>query len=525
MASVIHSLWEKGDRSPLILPASVPIDDSRVQPEFVRYLPDNWMPVIEKDVDGRQATPLRIDGEIANLGKHSACRRVARTVYLGSAPTAGAPQRGLEDRRIKLGCVLPGESPSVFGDALRRLSARATYLYQDGPRYWYDTRPTVHEARRRSSRAVPARFPTGWPRRSANGCGWPSARPKTSAASHTAPQSGHDVPDERETRLVVLGIDHPHRRDSGSAAQTAATAILESRGTTPRLYRNTLVFLAPDQTRLQDLDDAVRQHLAWESILADREVLDLSPHQVRQAETRRDSAEEAVNARLPETYQWLLTPVQETPADPVTWEAARLTGQGSLADRAARRLKSDDLLATSFAGTSLRMALDRVPLWRGDHVPVRQVVEDFASYLYLPRLQEPAVLLRAVADGVRLLTWEGEGFAYADSFDDDAERYRGLRGGQVLSITDADAAGVLVKPDVAPPAARRGTATGRRRAATGRPRERRPRTGAGPHAAGRRAADALSRQRCTRRHPRRARREPDRGRGDHPSGGPRRGRT
>ena len=59
------------------------------------------------------------------------------------------------------------------------------------------------------------------------------------------------------------------------------------------------------------------------------------------------------------------------------------------------------------------------------------------------------MLLRAVADGVRLLTWEGEGFAYADSFDDDAERYRGLRGGQVLSITDADAAGVLVKPDVA----------------------------------------------------------------------------
>ena len=448
MASVIHSLWEKGDRSPLILPASLPIDDSRVQPEFVRYLPDNWMPVIEKDVDGQQATPLRIDGEIANLGKHSACRRVARTVYLGSAPTAGAPQRGLEDRRIKLGCVLPGESPSIFGDALRRLSARATYLYQDGPRYWYDTRPTVTklaEDRAEQCRRDPDRVAQ------AIGERLRAAQRETEDFSriHTAPQSGHDVPDERETRLVVLGIDHPHRRDSGSEAQTAAAAILESRGTTPRLYRNTLVFLAPDQTRLQDLDEAVRQHLAWESILADREVLDLSPHQVRQAETRRDSAEEAVKARLPETYQWLLTPVQETPADPVTWEAARLTGQGSLADRAARRLKSDDLLATSFAGTSLRMALDRVPLWRGDHVPVRQVVEDFASYLYLPRLQEPAVLLRAVADGVRLLTWEGEGFAYADSFDDDAERYRGLRGGQVLSITDADAAGVLVKPDVA----------------------------------------------------------------------------
>ena len=43
----------------------------------------------------------------------------------------------------KLGCVMPGETPAIFGDALRRLAGSATYLYQDGPRYWYSTQPTV----------------------------------------------------------------------------------------------------------------------------------------------------------------------------------------------------------------------------------------------------------------------------------------------------------------------------------------------------------------------------------------------
>ena len=90
-----------------------------------------------------------------------------------------------------------------------------------------------------------------------------------------------------------------------------------------------------------------------------------------------------------------------------------------------------------------------MPLWRGDHVEVRQLVDDFARYLYLPRLREPAVLLQAVNADVGLLTWENESFAYADSYDEDAKRYRGLLGGQVVSLTDADAAGVLVKPDVA----------------------------------------------------------------------------
>jgi len=101
------------------------------------------VPVIEKDVDGPNSLPLRMDGEVPNLGKFSACRRVARTIYLGSAPTTTAAHLGLEDRRVKLGCVMPGESSAIFGDALRRLAAAATYLYQDGPRYWYSTQPTV----------------------------------------------------------------------------------------------------------------------------------------------------------------------------------------------------------------------------------------------------------------------------------------------------------------------------------------------------------------------------------------------
>ena len=46
-------------------------------------------------------------------------------------------------------------------------------------------------------------------------------------------------------------------------AETAAKAILEWHGSTPRLYRNTLAFLAADQARFQDLDQAVRSYLAW----------------------------------------------------------------------------------------------------------------------------------------------------------------------------------------------------------------------------------------------------------------------
>jgi hypothetical protein len=248
--------------------------------------------------------------------------------------------------------------------------------------------------------------------------------------------------------LVVLPSEHPYSRENGSAAENAARAILESRGNTPRLYRNTLVFLAADKLRMQDLDEAVRRCLAWASILAEKDTLDLSPFQVRQAETQRQAADSAVTARLPETYQWVLVPEQKTPQSAVQWHAIRLSGSDALAVRASKKLKNDELFVTSLGSTILRKHLDDVPLWRGDHVAVRQMVEDFTRYLYLPRLAGPEVLVQAMRDGLALLTWHSDTFAYAESFDDAAGRYRGLRAGQGVMVSAEDA-GLIVKPEVA----------------------------------------------------------------------------
>jgi hypothetical protein len=214
------------------------------------------------------------------------------------------------------------------------------------------------------------------------------------------------------------------------------------------LYRNSLVFLAADKVRLQDLEDAVRRYLAWTSILAEKEQLNLDPHQVRQAETQRQAADNTVTARLPETYQWLLVPEQSTPQASLTWQAVRLSGSDALATRASKKLRNEDSLVLSLGATILRKHLDDVPLWRGEHVAVKQLVEDFARYLYLPRLAGSEVLMKAMNDGLSLLTWQSDTFAYAESYDEVAARYRGLRGGQVMTVSP-DVPGMLVKPDVA----------------------------------------------------------------------------
>ena len=392
MASVIHSLWDNGDRSPLIMSANILLDDPPVQSELNRYLPDNWPPVIERDIDGPNSLPTRIDGEAPNLGRYGACRRVARSIFLGSAPIQTAANQGLEDRRNR------------------------------------DPVDKQIEVRLRADLSNRGDF----------------------KAVHVLPASGQDVQDDHDARLVVLGPNYPHTREqeADSRAVVAAKAILEFRGSSPRLFRNGLAFLAPDQARLQDLEDAVRHYLAWQSILDDRDRLDLPPHQVRQAESRKQESDNAVRARIGEAYHWLLAPAQSSPTDALKWESIRLTAQGALAERAGKRMRSGELLVTNLAGTLLRIHIDKIPLWRGNHVSIGQLIEDFSRYSYLPRLRDPAVLLEAVANGLSLLTWEQDTFAYAESYDEEPGRYRGLRAGQAVPINEGDS-GLIVRPEVA----------------------------------------------------------------------------
>ncbi|NBT26528.1 MAG: ATP-binding protein, partial [Actinobacteria bacterium] len=251
MATVIHSLWRDNDRNPVIMPALIPVDDTRVRNELTRYLEDGWTPIIVSDVDGPTSLPAQVDAEDARLGAAMAARRVARTIYLGSAPSTRADQRGIEVRRINLGTMLPGEAPGVFADALRRLETRSSYLFRDEARYWFSTRPNLNSLASDRSNQIGRdldKVRDEIRSRVSKGLGSPGQF----ARVHAFPAAPGDVPDETEARLVVLGPEVPHLRNTESEAIKEARRILASKGASPRIYQNTLVFLAPDKTRLAD---------------------------------------------------------------------------------------------------------------------------------------------------------------------------------------------------------------------------------------------------------------------------------
>ena len=449
MAQVIHELWMGNDPSVMIMPGSVAISSARVEPELLHYLDASWQSIIAGDVDGTTSTPYKVDQSAPNLNRYSATRRVARAIFMGTAPTHGQENKGLDDKQINLGVVQPGERSAIFGDALRRLTNRAKFMHSDLGRYWYSMSASLNRiAADRAGQLEEALVLLEIDKALMTYINGLADRGHFDAVQ-VAPGGSADVPDEPGgVRAIVLGVAHPHTGRDGSQAMTEAKDILMQRGSTPRVYRNMLVFLAAESRQLDNLKDAVRASLAWAEIVRDTLRLNLTQSDSALAEAKVAEANGTVKTRLKEAWCYLLYPHQESAQADVEWASSKVPAQDGLLARASKKLVSDQGIWPELGPDNLNRQLEKYIWNEKDHLSLKEIWEYLNRYTYLPRLKNREVLSKAVQTAISGMV--AGPFAYAERWDEKTKTYIGLaiEGAMNVSVV-IDSDSVIVRPDVA----------------------------------------------------------------------------
>lgn len=444
MAAVIHELWMGNDAGLMIMPGSIPLDVPNVRDELTRHLSEGWNALVDREVDGRNSIPYQKDQQNIRYGSKLAARRVARTVMLGSAPTVRDQNvRGIEASRVRLGVIQPGENIANFNDALNTLTSSLAYLYTNpsGDRFWYDTRPTLRktvEDRATQVASSDVEYEIETRLRALR-------REQPFAGIHICPSSSLDVPDEQTARLVILPpTDEYKATNQNNTAMTAVNDILNNRGNTPRIYRNMLAFIAPEQDLMNSLKQTVRRYLAWKSIKEDSEDLNLDAAQNRETDNNLSRFNRTVDDQIREAYCWLLVPYidKNTDMKTIVWDTIRISGgNDSIISKAAKKMLQNEQIITKWAPALLLMELDNV-LWRDtDNIAVKKLWEYLCTYCYLPRLANENILMDAIQTGLN----STEYFAFASGFD--GTRYIDLKFNQYVGIVERS--GYLVKVSIA----------------------------------------------------------------------------
>lgn len=435
MAKTIFRLWQDNNKDLMILPGSLPLYDGSARNELIYYLGPGWDPVMDRDIDGEKAETTMLETKETRFGSVQAARRVARTVFLSSAPSSVSMKsgtRGIDRARVLLGCLQPGQTSSLYSDALNRLADQLHYMSssgdksQDATRYWFDTRANL----RREMEERKQRFEDNNEVR-----GRMAEVVKKLTAGATFFDGTHiftphsDVPDDSALRLIVLSPDYFYSKEEPRLAHDAVLDYVRNNGTKPRYRGNRLLFLAPDHGAVARLRDCIRVALSWASIVEDVAAmrLNLDNLQTEQAKKELKSAEDVLPKVARECFKWLLCPSQENPTGKPSVEGVSLnTSSAALGPEIERATIDNEWVITTWSPIHLRSKLKEL-YWKPDRPAVKAVDfwEDSLRYLYLSRLKDRGVISQAIVNGAGTRDFFGtacgehdgkyDGFKFGDS--------------------------------------------------------------------------------------------------------------
>lgn len=452
LSTVIQVLWDAKDHSPMIMPATLPLGAHGVGSQLIQYLEGTWDGIIGKDVEGRDSTPARVDNDRPLYGQRSMTERLARTIFIGSAATVRTANKGIERKRIWLGTAVPGDMTGNFDSALHLLAERATYLYTEGDRYWYDTSQSVTKTVRDIADALIGE-PEKVHREIADRLELQSSQGGRGSFTGVVccPVETGKVADEDRVRLVILHPVHAHQRgDDGSPAMDFARDVIRNHGNVARKRPNMLVFLAADGEKTDDLMSAARDFCAWRHVHQHVGDMGLSGFEERLVGERYRRATTLFDQLLGEAYCWTLVPSQPDGNKPAVltaiWTVSATLG---LVERISERLVRDGMLAIQQAPANIRLVLGQKlsGVWEANgSISVGELWKLYTQYTFMPRLRDRSVLVNGIRAVLDLDSWELNGFALAVSAVGD--RFEGVTipgsGAGFGEITDAT---LLVVPE------------------------------------------------------------------------------
>ena len=452
MATCISRLYQEQDPSLLIMPANFTLDDPALADEFTRLLArsgGNWDPVV-KEVDSHGSRTDQIDRNSQSfIEVGSAARRIARTIFLGSASSHAV--KGISQQQIHLGVVEPGQGVSVYNDALSRMTGNLYFLYNLDDRYYFHTQENLNKvATDRKAEYTEEDIYVEIVSRL-------ERTVQSTSNVRVCPTSPNLVKDSGTIQYVILHpqVSLPSREKEIDTAQDTALKILtySADDERPRTFRNTLLFIAARRDDIRELRNLVKNYLAWNSIMNGDDLHsplnNLTGTRLDQTKENLESAEDAVTAALFKAYRWALAPTQADPQKNAYDFSVADTkpDDGRIIQRLREKFTDDDAIVTKIAPEIFAEKLQRY-VWSSDtyqdHIEIERLWELMARNVYMPRLRDRNVLAACIRDGIATGT-----FGYASAYQD--SDYRNFRfeeqiGG--LRIVE-DSTAVLINPEMA----------------------------------------------------------------------------
>jgi hypothetical protein len=289
LSLVIHDLLDKN--IPFIRLGDFNLREDEIKRELIKHIGQEWDSIIAQDITSGDSGAKKVDNSMGSAYKpFKLGTAVSTAIFMMSF--SGRGERGSSIKDIKLSTLLPDFSSTVIDTVIGQFKERLFYLSDEG--LYFTNKPNlnriiltreenidretiIEEEKRLIERHISKTKPF---------------------AIYLWPHSHRDIPDTPNLKLLILNKDE-HDRD-----------FIEKHGENPRVYRNTIILLSPDENQREVFYGFIQKFLALRSIMGD-ERLGLTESQKKEIKGKVEMHEKRSFEELRKYYRKIYLPARE----------------------------------------------------------------------------------------------------------------------------------------------------------------------------------------------------------------------
>lgn len=308
--------------------------------------------VITADVSGSTSNAFKIDENKPQFRQWCLAQSIASTVLLNSFGSDGA-NKGVSIPDLKLNLLEPdGFNHNSINGALDELEAAAYYLYyaQSGTnrRFWFHTKPNINILINQVKNDIATADIEAEILRRIN------EKSRYVQPFNVLVNPAGDVPEQ--TRLTLVILSPQHRADGNNLADNTkkfVEQVATKKGNSERIYRNTMLFLAPSEYGRIQLIVAIKDYLACKKI-SDDYGSQLERDQKEDLRKKIEEASKQAEVALVNAYSTVLKHSVKNGFDSLTVKQFKETFDGQINYQVFSALKDEEWLLDSVGLGTLR---------------------------------------------------------------------------------------------------------------------------------------------------------------------------
>ncbi|MFX0085401.1 MAG: DUF499 domain-containing protein [Candidatus Hodarchaeota archaeon] len=374
LGKTLTLLWSSKTKIDLICPANINLMSGPLKNEFLRNIRPEFDLILNSDIIGINSKAKSLDMNYPawkNLASDISC-----TIFLASFSQLNN-QKGITNSEIKLCILRPENQPALVTEVIEQIQKKLWYIHYNQGKFFFDFTPNLNrtiqnmkenyrdsyeeELRKIIKKHIGSEFPC-----------------------YLWPKSSNDISDNAKIKIIVV---HP------SNSRNFLEELIERKGTSFRIYKNSLIFALPNEVFLSSLIDLIQTKLALIELknLYDIRKDDKSHDHIIEIKNRLIKIENSLSYNVRKVYSTLFDgksiislEIPQTRDEPLTtWYYRELT----IKDYIAKRLHHSKLVSLFLGSNSL--------------VSTKLMLEQFFMNPKLMKVLSSQVIQECICSGVK----------------------------------------------------------------------------------------------------------------------------